>query len=79
MKGTVTKKTNQGKKRALDCCHRCGGLMASELSLETGVVEWHCVMCGERVDRVILAHRQHREGRQEAEEVFAGSGHARMN
>lgn len=74
MKGTATKQTNQGKKWTLDCCHRCGGLMASELSLETGVVEWHCVICGERVDPVILAHRLRRETRQEAEPVLAGSG-----
>jgi hypothetical protein len=79
MKGTVTIQTNQGKKRALDCCHRCGGLMVSELSTDTGTVEWHCVTCGERVDQVILAHRQHHEARQEAEQVFAGSGHARLN
>jgi hypothetical protein len=79
MKGTVTTRTNQGKKLALDCCHRCGGLMVSELCADTGTVEWHCVTCGERVDQVILAHRQHREARQEAEQAFAGSGHARLN
>lgn len=77
MKGTVTTKTNQGKKPALDCCHRCGGLMVSEFSADTGTVEWHCVTCGERVDQVIMAHRQRREGQQETEKAFAGSGHAR--
>jgi len=78
MKGSVTTKTNQGKKPALDCCHRCGGLMVAELSADTGTVEWHCVTCGDRVDQVILAHRQRREGRQE-EQVFAGSGRSRLN
>jgi hypothetical protein len=79
MKGTATTKTNQGRQRELDCCHRCGGLMVSELSADTGMVDWHCVMCGERVDQVILAHRQHQEARQEAEQLFAGSGNARLN
>ena len=36
MKGTVTTKTNQGKEPALDCCHRCDGLMVSEFSLTLG-------------------------------------------
>jgi len=79
MKGTATRKTNQGKELALDCCHRCGGLMVSELSADTGTVEWHCVTCGDRVDQVILSHRQRREWPQEAEEAFSGSGHARSN
>ena len=70
MKGTVTAKTNRGKKPALDCCHRCGGFMVAERSADTGVVEWHCVACGDRVDQVILAHRQHPELRQEAEGVL---------
>jgi tRNA(Ile2) C34 agmatinyltransferase TiaS len=79
MKGTATTKTNQAKKPALDCCHRCGGLMVSELSTDTGTAEWHCVTCGDRVDQVILARRQHREVQQEAEQVFAGSSHSRLN
>ncbi len=79
MKGTVTTKTNQGKNPALDCCHRCEGLMVSEFSADTGTVEWHCVTCGERVDQVIMAHRQRREGQQETEQAFAGSGRSRLN
>jgi hypothetical protein len=79
MKGTATTKTNQGRQRALDCCHRCGGLMVSELSADTGTVECHRVMCGERVDQVILAHRQLHDARQEVEQVFAVSGNARLN
>ncbi|MBI3808367.1 MAG: hypothetical protein HY281_12795 [Nitrospirae bacterium] len=79
MKGTVTAKANQGKTLALDGCHRCGGFMVSEFSADTGTREWHCVTCGERVDQVILAHRQHRGARQEAEQAFAGSGRSRLN
>jgi hypothetical protein len=79
MKGTATIQANQGKKAAHDCCHRCGGLMVSELSTDTGTVEWHCVTCGDRIDQVILAHRQYHEVRQEAEQMFAGSGRSRLN
>jgi uncharacterized Zn finger protein (UPF0148 family) len=79
MKGTATTKTNQGKKLALDGCHRCGGFMISEFSADTGTREWHCVTCGERVDQVILAHRQRREEPQEDEQAFAGSGRSRLN
>jgi hypothetical protein len=79
MKGSVATKTKQTKQRALDCCHRCGGLMVSEFALETRGLEWHCVTCGDRVDQVILARRQQQEARQETEPAFAGSGHARLN
>jgi hypothetical protein len=79
MKGGATIKTKQAKKQALDCCHRCGGLMASEFSADTGMVEWHCVMCGDRVDQVILAHRFRHELRQEAKPLFARLGHSRLN
>lgn len=79
MKGTGPATTYQARKRALDCCHRCGGLMVSELSTDTRTVEWHCVTCGDRVDPVILAHRQHREARREAEPVCAGSSRSRWN
>jgi len=79
MKGIVTAKTNQDKVPALDGCHRCGGLMVSEFSEDTRTREWHCVTCGDRVDQVILAHRQRREGRQETEQAFAGSGRSRLN
>jgi hypothetical protein len=79
MKGTVTTKTKQGTTSALGHCHRCGGLMVSEISADTGTVEWHCVTCGDRVDQVILAHRQRQEARQETEQAFAGSGRSRLN
>jgi DNA-directed RNA polymerase subunit M/transcription elongation factor TFIIS len=79
MKGTVTTKMNQGKKLAIDCCHRCGGLMVPELSTDTRTAEWHCVTCGDRVDQVILAHRQYQRSRQESEKDFSGSARARLN
>jgi predicted RNA-binding Zn-ribbon protein involved in translation (DUF1610 family) len=64
-------------------CHRCGGLMIREKVLELGSFDWHCVSCGERVDRVILAHRQAQGSRglvrEEAEKLFTGKGKARLN
>ncbi|MEM4297457.1 MAG: hypothetical protein QW815_03725 [Nitrososphaerota archaeon] len=39
-------------------CHRCGGLMVQEKVIELGLFDWRCVSCGERIDPVILAHRQ---------------------
>jgi hypothetical protein len=53
--------------------------MVAELSAETGTMEWHCVTCGERVDQVILVHRQRQEARHEAEQSFPGLGHSRLN
>ena len=79
MKETVMTKMNQGKKLTLDYCHRYNKLIISDLLADTGTVEWHCVTCGERVDQVILAHRQRQEARQETEQAFVGSGHARLN
>lgn len=79
MKGSVTTVRIHGKKLVLDCCHRCGGLMVSELCAETGTVEWRCVTCGERVDQVILAHRQRREARRDAEQTFSWPGRGRLN
>ncbi len=46
------------KQRQADCCHRCGGLMVPEKVFEIGSFDWHCVSCGERIDPVILIHRQ---------------------
>jgi hypothetical protein len=79
MKGSVATQTKQAKQRALDCCHRCGGLTVPELSPDTGMVERHCVICGDRVDQVILARRQQQDARQETEPAFAGSGYSRLN
>ncbi len=60
-------------------CHRCGGLMVEERVFEIGSIDWRCVSCGERVDQVILAHRQHQGSRQETEEIFTGSDRACLN
>jgi len=79
MKGTVTTKVNQGKKLTIDCCHRCGGLMVPELSTDTRTAEWHCVTCGDRVDQVILTHRQYQGSRQGSGEGFSGSAPAPLN
>jgi hypothetical protein len=46
---------------SLDRCHRCGGLRVPESDSALGTEEWRCVSCGDRVDPVILAHRQGHE------------------
>jgi hypothetical protein len=60
-------------------CHRCGGLMVPEYETATGIEERRCVSCGERVDPVILQHRQLRDVRGEAEKLFAGSRAKNLN
>lgn len=67
------------KTARLDRCHRCGGLMVPEQVFETGSVDWHCVSCGERIDPVILSHRQQDLARVEAERLFVGHGKPRLN
>ena len=62
-----------------DRCHRCGGLMIPEKVFEIGSVDWHCVSCGERVDAVILAHRQRDAAKEEGGKLIAGRGNARLN
>ncbi len=74
----VSKSCVAEKQGQADRCHRCGGLMVREKVFELGSFDWRCVSCGERIDPVILAHRQvHRTKdpvRQEAEKLFAGHG-----
>jgi hypothetical protein len=57
--------------------------MVSEKVFELGTFDWRCVSCGERVDPVILAHREaHRSkssGREVAERLFVGQGTTRLN
>lgn len=72
-------KTIVTKTARLDRCHRCSGLMMPERVFEIGSVDWHCVSCGERVDPVILAHRQKDVARAEAEKLFVGHGKPRLN
>lgn len=80
---SVSKSIIAKKQGHADRCHRCGGLMIQEEVFELGSFDWHCVSCGERVDRVILAHRQAQGpsdlAREEAEKLFTGNGKARLN
>lgn len=39
-------------------CGRCAGLMVREYIAELNDDCWKCVVCGERVDPLILAHRE---------------------
>ena len=72
---------SSSKEKALNQvpCHRCGGLMVPEHETATGIEERRCVSCGERVDPVILQHRQVRDVRSEAERGFAASGTKHLN
>lgn len=64
-------------------CHRCGGFMVPEKVFEVGSIDWHCVSCGDRVDPVILAHRQAQGlknlAHEEAEKLFVGYDKHRLN
>ncbi|MCP9440687.1 MAG: hypothetical protein NNA20_09600 [Nitrospira sp.] len=75
----VPKKTQEPS--GITHCHRCGGLMVQEKVIELHLFEWRCVSCGERIDPVILAHRQAARLksllREEAEGLFAGPGKSR--
>jgi tRNA(Ile2) C34 agmatinyltransferase TiaS len=55
----------------MDQCRRCGGLMIPESTGDPLTSGLRCVICGERIDPVILAHRRQRAAREEAEKVFA--------
>jgi hypothetical protein len=50
------------RQAAHDQCDRCGGLMILEWIGDLGMEGecWRCVICGERLDPVILAHRRDR-------------------
>lgn len=71
------------EQRRVDRCHRCGGILIQERVFELGSFDWHCVSCGERIDPVILAHRQAQGpkdlAREEAERFLTGKGKARLN
>lgn len=62
-----------------DSCHRCGGLMVQEPVFELGSADWRCISCGERIDPVILSHRQKNLGRTEAEKLFVGHAKSSLN
>jgi hypothetical protein len=62
----------------LDQCRRCGGLMVQEATGDPLTSGLRCVICGERIDPVILAHRRQRAAREEAKKLFADSA-GRLN
>jgi len=49
----------QSKYKGALCCQRCGGRMIFEKFYDVSSIfyGWHCVMCGEILDPVILLHR----------------------
>ena len=51
--------TATGKKEGGMSCHRCGGRIISEkfYDISSIFIGWHCVICGEILDPVILLHR----------------------
>ena len=79
-KGPVTQRRADAER-----CHRCGGLMVPEKVFELGSYDWRCISCGERIDPIILAHRQsllslQKDGvRGEAEKLFASHGKPALN
>jgi tRNA(Ile2) C34 agmatinyltransferase TiaS len=79
MSMTKVSKVSVPRQARLDHCHRCGGLMVAEQVHETGSFDWRCVSCGERIDAVILAHRQKNLAHAEAEGLFVGHGKSRLS
>ncbi len=75
---TKVSKASVAQQVRVDCCHRCGGLMVSEYVHELGAFDWHCVSCGERIDPVILAHRQNDLAQVDAEQLIAGKDNTRL-
>lgn len=71
---TKLSKPSVRKPARVECCHRCGGLMVPEQVHELASFEWRCVSCGERIDPVILAHRQQNLSHNAAGNLFAGQG-----
>lgn len=67
------------KTGALDQCHRCGGLLVPEQTGESGNLGKRCVICGERLDPVILAHRRQKLAREIAEKLFSNPNSSRLN
>ena len=49
----------EGKSPEAMCCRRCGGRMIYEKYYDVNGIffGWHCVICGEIIDPVILLHR----------------------
>lgn len=80
---TVLKSSAIREEARVDRCHRCNGLMVRERVFEIGSFDWRCVSCGERIDPVILAHREGHHpsslAREEGRKCFAGENKARLN
>ena len=55
----MTVKGQSNREKMKINCHRCNGRMAFEKFYGPGNIffGWHCVMCGEILDPVILLHR----------------------
>ena len=69
----------QQKTIVSDVCHRCGGLKVPEPTVDPLTMGWRCVSCGERIDPVILAHREETWARTEAEKLFGRDGCETLN
>jgi hypothetical protein len=56
---TVTTMATEKEKKTGMTCQRCGGRMIFEKFYDVNNVffAWHCVICGEILDAVILLHR----------------------
>jgi hypothetical protein len=53
--------------------------MVPEQVFEIGSIDWRCVSCGERIDPVILTHREQELARADAEKLFVGHGKPRLS
>jgi hypothetical protein len=55
----INPRESNGLKKKEICCQRCGGRMIAEKFYDVNNVfwGWHCVICGEILDPVILLHR----------------------
>lgn len=67
------------KQRTQDPCSRCGGLMVQEEIREVNQVGLRCVMCGERIDPLILEHRRKMRTPEGARQLVAKGAKAGMN
>ncbi len=56
--------TESGRSERPDRCNRCGGFVVPDWFEEgTGVIDgWRCVICGERLDPIILENKRGQSG-----------------
>ena len=64
-RGTPKKSSSSAPQTGEDACARCGGLLLTQQYMDllddTGQIDitaWHCTMCGEVIDPVILKNRR---------------------